>query len=384
MVTHPIWCRCILELFCICNSAVATSTGCFSWIPQLGSLFSKTGDIATSVVQSHNTLLANLDNALNAFFTLRDVKCPLDLKRKGVQSLQWKPLLLSPLLTGTQCDLARILKFVVSLQQKSNRVLPMLIDMKIFYGVSKMLSSSTYDVYKLHNVLRYCPMVYGVWHAYKYCREAVYRKFFSLCTFLSCGPQSPDTDIYTHPKLIWKERLFMSLLLVAPLYLQQLKQKLCALQSAPVGSGSVLQQQCLQQRVAMFNLLNDYVPSLFILGMLVRDCNSCTGRRVQVPHPPQLLLNMSMLVLLQLFDGSEGSPEYLRTSAVAKLLWVPWHATTPPVRTARTLVRPCSLGLLRSCGNSHPPPANLRGPLTFSRYLPRLHGGKRDLQNSRL
>ena len=152
----------------------------FPGYPQLGSLFSKTGDIATSVVQSHNTLLANLDNALNASLTLRDVRCPLDLKRKGVESLQWKPLLLSPLLTSTHCDLARILKFVVSLQQKSNRVLPMLIDMKIFYSVAKMLYSSAYDVYKLHNVLRYCPMMYGVWHAYKYCCEAVYRKFFSL------------------------------------------------------------------------------------------------------------------------------------------------------------------------------------------------------------
>ena len=65
----------------------------------------------------------------------------------------------------------------------------------------------------------------------------------------------------------------MSLLLVAPQYLQQLKQKLCALQSAAVGSRSVLQQRCLQQTEAMFNLLNDYVPSLFILGMLGRDCN---------------------------------------------------------------------------------------------------------------
>ena len=90
----------------------------------------------------------------------------------------------------------------------------------------------------------------------------------------------------------------MSLSLVAPKYLQQLKQKRCALQSAPVGSRSILQQQCLQQTEAMFNLLNDYVPILFILGMLVRDCNWCTGRKVQVPHPAQLLLNMSMLVLL--------------------------------------------------------------------------------------
>ena len=188
----------------------------FPGYPQLDSLFSETGDIATSVVQCHSTLLANLDDALNASLTLRGVRCPLDLKRKGVESLQSKPLLLFLLLTGTQCDLAQILKFVVSLQQKSNRVLPMWIDMKIFYSVAKMVYYSTYDVYKLHNILRYCPMVYGVWHAYKCCCEAVYRKFFSLCTFLSSGPHSPDTYVYTHPKLIWKERLFMSLSLVPP------------------------------------------------------------------------------------------------------------------------------------------------------------------------
>ena len=63
----------------------------FPGYPQLGSLFFKAGDIATWVVQSHNTLLANLDNALNGPLTLRDVRCPLDLKRKGVESLQWKP-----------------------------------------------------------------------------------------------------------------------------------------------------------------------------------------------------------------------------------------------------------------------------------------------------
>ena len=67
----------------------------FPGYPQLGSLFFKIGDIATSVVQRHNTLLANLDNALNASLTLRDVRCPLDLNRKGVKRLQWKLLLLS-------------------------------------------------------------------------------------------------------------------------------------------------------------------------------------------------------------------------------------------------------------------------------------------------
>ena len=274
-----------------------------------------------------------------------------------------------------------------SLQQKSNRVLPMSIDTKILYSMAKMVYSTTYDVYKLQNVLRYCPRVYGVWHAYKYCCEAVHRKFFSLCIFLSSGPQSPDTDFCTHPKPIWKERLFMSLLLVVPQYLQQLKQRLCALQSASVGSRSVLQQQCLQQTEAMFNLLNDYVPSLFIWGMLVRDCNWCTGPRVQVPHPitqAQLLLNMFMLVLLRLFDGSEGSHEYLRTLAVAKLLWVPWHGTTPPSTHSEDS---CEAMLSRFAEKLRQFPSTsckLEGAIDLFLLVARAAGGKKDLQNSGL
>ena len=176
----------------------------------------------------------------------------------------------------------------------------------------------------------------------------------------------------------------MSLLSVAPQYLQQFKQKLCALKSAPVGKRSVLQQQSLQQTKAMFSLSNDYVPSLFILGMLVRVGNWCTGRRVQVPHPAQLLLNMSMLVLLRLFDGSEGSHQYRRTLAVAKMLWVPWHGTTPPSTHSE---EPCEAMLSRFAEKLRQFPSTtfkLEGAIDLCLLVAPAAGGKKALQNSRL
>ena len=106
--------------------------------------------------------------------------------------------------------------------------------MKIFNGVARFLFSTMYDIYQLRYILRYYPMLYGVWHAFKSCSEAICKKFFSLCTFLSSGPQAHDAAVYTHPKLIWKVCMFMSLLLAANKYLQQQKTKLRDLSNIPI------------------------------------------------------------------------------------------------------------------------------------------------------
>ena len=82
---------------------------------QLIALFGKTTDIATLVVGSHATLLSYMEKSVQD-----SLRCPLDVKRNGNESLRWKPLLMSPLLKCTQCGLAKVLKCVVNLQPKSN------------------------------------------------------------------------------------------------------------------------------------------------------------------------------------------------------------------------------------------------------------------------
>ena len=103
-----------------------------------------------------------------------------------------------------------------------------------------------------------------------------------------------------------------------------------------------------------------------------------------MPHLAQLLLNLSMLVLFRLFDGCEGSHEYLRTLAVAKLLWVPWHGTTPPSTHSE---EPCEAMLSRFAEKLRQFPSTsckLEGAIDLFLLVAPAAGGKKDLQNSRL
>ena len=105
-----------------------------------------------------------------------------------------------------------------------------------------------------------------------------------------------------------------------------------------------------------------------------------------MPHPAQLLLNMSMLVLLRLFDGFDGSLEHLRTLAVAKLVWVPWHGTTPPPPSTHS-EEPCEAMLSRFAEKLRQFPSTsckLEGAIDLFLLLALAAGGKKDLQNSRL
>ena len=55
--------------------------------------------------------------------------------------------------------------------------------------------------------------------------------------------------------------------------------------------------------------------------------------------------------------------------AVAKLLGVQWHCTTPHVHTTRSHVRLCSHGLQRNSANFQSNPVHLRGQLIFPCWL---------------
>ena len=110
--------------------------------------------------------------------------------------------------------------------------------------------------------------MYGVWHTYESCCEEVCWKIFSLCTFLASRFLSPKTKVFTHPNLIWKHCLFASLLGVC------CHKVLAASEDNNAGPRNCAKHsQCLQRIEAMYNLFNDYLPSLFILGIMVRDYN---------------------------------------------------------------------------------------------------------------
>ena len=72
------------------------------------------------------------------------IRCPLDMRRMGVTSVQWQPFLLSPKETGRQDDLVCLLKLMSELQQRTERVFPFVVDEQIHYRIMKLLYSTSY------------------------------------------------------------------------------------------------------------------------------------------------------------------------------------------------------------------------------------------------
>ena len=51
--------------------------------PQFKALFRKAARVATSIVDSHASLLSNMNTALQASLSLKDVRCELNVKRNA-------------------------------------------------------------------------------------------------------------------------------------------------------------------------------------------------------------------------------------------------------------------------------------------------------------
>ena len=70
---------------------------------------------------------------------------------------------------------------------------------------------------------------------------------------------------------------------------------------------------------ALKTLLFDYVPSLFLLGTLVRDYNSDGGDR----NTPKQPLHYYLHILVRLVLGREHLVEYVRSVLTAIVVWCP-------------------------------------------------------------
>ena len=115
------------------------------------------------------------------------VRAPLDYARNAVVSLNWRPFLLSHLKCGSHVELLEFVRGLECLQVKTRRTVPFLIDMKIFYALLKMLFGASYAPWHVDQFLLGHPLLYGVWHPYKYSVEITYKAFAPIIKFLEQG-----------------------------------------------------------------------------------------------------------------------------------------------------------------------------------------------------
>ena len=89
----------------------------------------------------------------------------------------WRPFALSKEKVTGGVGLLNLLHFAKDVAQQTNRVLPLLVDENIHYRVLKLLYGSKNQRWNMRAYLRYVPVVYGVWHAYKFVVTHTFRVF---------------------------------------------------------------------------------------------------------------------------------------------------------------------------------------------------------------
>ena len=113
-------------------------------------------------------------------------------------------------------------------------------------------------------------LIYGVWHPYKHVCIIIWRKLFSLLSCIAAPVFGAGARAYDHPKPIVIEKTIDALLLAAPDIRAQLRQKLTLFEGR--AHQAVLNTQDGLRRLRFLeSLLNFYLPSIFVVGYLVRN-----------------------------------------------------------------------------------------------------------------
>ena len=296
----------------------------FVSFPTLDDLVDSFPSMASRLVTSHSSLCRSVADIMSEAIDAHHIRCPLDMRRMGVTSVQWQPFLLSPKETGRQDDLVCLLKLMSELQQRTERVFPFVVDEQIHYRIMKLLYSTSYSKWKVNTWLIRTPPIYGVWHPYKYSLTLCYRRFFPIMVFLSNGRLSPGDIVPSFPKIIWMERMFACLLVLAHRLkgCMDVKKQDVAKWPKPLDRPP---QRIYDNIHALYSLLYEYTPALFLLGCLVRDCNwgsADSGTALKV-------LEYSLHVIQHLCLGSESKVEYVRSLSSALMIWSSWYSNLP-------------------------------------------------------
>ena len=162
------------------------------------------------------------------------VRVPLDEARPARRTLQWRPLTLSEHRVSENEELLYVLKDVLEVQGHTGGVMPLLVDEKIHYTISRMMYSRLFGDHDMLAWLREIPLVYGVWHPYKQAVHLVYRMFFPVFALLeTCGGGRQTAALRCHRKLLYMEKMVAALFLCSNSVMAVLRRRLRKTKDAP-------------------------------------------------------------------------------------------------------------------------------------------------------
>ena len=123
-------------------------------------------------------------------------------------------LYLSENTTSGQLDLLHLVEEIRAVQRHTGNQLPMLVDENIFYRLLKFMHGTSTREFDCRLWMSSLPLLYGVWHPYKYCLLSVYRAFFPLFALLETTDIAEDRVINGKRRILHIEKSVASLLLL--------------------------------------------------------------------------------------------------------------------------------------------------------------------------
>ena len=332
--------------------------------PSITTVVTNCATVATQLRNAADQMLEFIEDLFEAGSLHRgDIRVPLDIVRHGVRSLQWTPLQLVEESVGTREGFLHLLHHVHSVWLPQCRTpLPVLVDLNLYYRHMKIMYGLHYRRWAYAEHFRHMPMLFGVWHSYKYACTLVFRRFHTQFVYLQRGTVGIGENFPTKPRLRTLEMLFAGILLQSNrtraqlhdcvnLRLQVVQRAETALRvhrrwlhfhrnMTPAEAATAdakrrqlqhvldASQEALLQAQAMERLVCQYVPALFLAGKLVRDCH-WAGQEGGSARSAWMAMAHAAVIMLCATKDTAHKVEHLRSVCLALLMWQEWHDTLP-------------------------------------------------------
>ena len=161
----------------------STALPAYPGLPELAEIEARVPKVANDIFRSHRALFDLTNQGIQRVW----VRAPLDIAWKNVPSLNWRPFFLYELRSGTHKDLLQLEVDLSCVKHRSWHSVQLLVDMKIHFALLKLCYGAAYVPWNVPQRLLGFPLVYGVWHSYKYCVELIYRGFLPFIKFWEEG-----------------------------------------------------------------------------------------------------------------------------------------------------------------------------------------------------
>ena len=281
----------------------------------------------------------------------KSIRAPLDVARGPRSTVQWRPFMMSESRTGTKRELLDLLAMLKQVQQHTQEPLPLLIDSNIYYQIVKLMHCKYLDQYDFGAWMRNLPMIYGVWHPYKHVCNVFFRRWLPLLAHLMHNAVDEETVIYSHPKLIVIEKLVATIFVHGYELRRYLREKIMVYEHR-AQPHTLTTVRGLKMLHALRLMISEYVPAIFQIGCLVRNCH-WDGTDATTAHNAKAVLHRCMVLMLRMSDGHEHQVDYIRTINMAMLHWTEWHDASAGELHSEEICE-AMLSRLSSAVRSHP------------------------------